>query len=201
MKRDNTTLRRKVSLRLKALEALGRPARVVETHGGWGRIYLRCYRGTDGVVFESDPDKAVALAVQRPTWAVYEADCEAVLAAGGGFHHRPNFFDLDPYGEPWPTLDAVFAQVALWGDGPVGFAVNDGLRQKLKLKCRWQVGSMREALAEFGNESLYSDYLAVAKWLVELKAGRAGYRLARWAGYYCGHHGQMTHYAWLLEKC
>ena len=82
---------------------------VLETHGGNGEIFSRCYSHLEsGVVFEKDLVKVALLGKQRPTWAVYEADCIGALAAGVGSHLPVNFLDLDPYGDPWPVIDAFF---------------------------------------------------------------------------------------------
>jgi len=35
---------------------------------------------------------------------------------------------------------------------------------------------------------------------MQQEATNAGYIVRRFFGYYCGHHGQMTHYAALLEQ-
>lgn len=200
-KHDNKTYEQKVRLRQnlrRAVEDAG-PAVVVETHGGWGRLWQRVYPDLRaGAVFENDPAKAAALAAQRPTWAVYEAKAEAAIASGVGMHLAPSLFDLDPYGEPWPVFEAICAQSARWAPRSVGFVVNDGLRQKLQTGSGWAVGSMATAVAEFGNHNLYKRYLDVCKWLVTRAAARVGRRLEKWTAYPCGSHGQMTHYAFVL---
>ena len=201
MPKDNQTLRQKVSLRLRLLNALGEPPRILETHGGWGGVYLQCYHHIpDGVVFEKDEQKSAALAYQRPSWCVLQADCVAAIAGGIGLHHQPNFFDLDPSGEPWNILDALFFQHPLWSVGRVVFAVNDGLRQKLRLKTGWSVHALAEAVEVFGNEALHDRYLDVCRWLIERKTSQIGYRLARFGGYYCGQGSRMTHYGFILEQ-
>lgn len=78
-------------------------------------------------------------------------------------------------------------------------AVNDGLRQKVKMGGSWDVGSLQGAVSKYGND-LYSIYLEVCQEMLKEKANEAGYNLARFAGYYCGHIKQMTHYLGVLEK-
>jgi hypothetical protein len=198
-KRDNSTFRDKVSLRFAALRELEEP-RVLETHAGIGRIFNRCYADlAPGVAFEKDGGKAESLAVQRPTWAIYEGDSEACLRNGVGFHHEPNFFDLDPYGECWPTIDAIFLGMSK-ALSRIVLVVNDGLRQKLKMNGGWKTESLRNAVERFGNSRLYADYLMICRELVKEKAGSRGYRLSRWTGYYCGHAQQMTHFAAVLDR-
>lgn len=176
---------------------LGRPS-IVETHGGRGKLYLNCYRSLGpGVVFETDENKADELADQRPTWAVYQADCVAALAQGVGFQFAPNFFDLDPYGECWPVVDAIFSGMPHRPERMV-FVVNDGLRHKLKMHGGWSSRSMSGAVQSRGNDRLYRDYLDVCRDLMRQKAGQSGYDLARWTGYYCGHSKAMTHFAAVL---
>lgn len=197
MQKDNTTKTQKIHLRLNLLREIAQPV-IMETHGGMGVLFDRCYADVpEGIVFEVKPEKTAVLAQQRPTWAVYECDCVTALAAGVGAHLAVNFFDLDPYGEPWPVLDAIFASERPWRER-IGIVVNDGLRQRLKIGA-WSVASMAEAVAQYGNHGVYDNYLTVCKELLTQKAAQRGYKLKRWAGYYCGHAEQMTHYAAVLE--
>lgn len=194
MKKDHTTLRLKASLRKSLLIEVENPI-VMETHGGWGSIWRRCYSHLqDGVVFEKNGEKALALARQRPMWAVYEADCEKAIAEGVGFHLPVNFIDLDPYSQPWPIIDSVFQNEDKLPD-QLAIAVNDGLRQKLRMGGGWNVGSLVEVVDKYGNAALHDNYLEICQELLTEKAGQLGYELTRWAGYYCGHIDQMTHYA------
>ena len=202
MKRDNTTKRRKVALRLallRELQARGvAPADVVvvETHGGWGTLGRHCYADVErGVVFEKDALRAARLAALRPTWAVYEGDCEAALAAGVGAHVEATLLDVDPYSDPWPALRAFFESER--PRAPVlAVAVNDGLRQKLRLNAGWHVKSLAMATHRYGNSALYANYLEICKDLLSEAAAASGgaYRLERWRAYYCGHADEMTHY-------
>lgn len=199
MKKDNSTLRYKVSLRRNLLREIERPV-ILETHGGWGAVYARCYMGVEqGVVCEKDPDKAAALARQRPTWAVYECDCVSALGAGAGSHLPVNFVDIDPYGEPWPVLDAFLNSDRELPD-VLALAVNDGLRQKVAMNGGWDVESLTGIVSRYGAANTYDHYLDICRELVEEKAGQKGYSLARWAGYYCGANDQMTHYAAILTR-
>lgn len=152
-----------------------------------------------GVVFEKDPDKTKVLAVQRPAWAVYECDCEQAIAAGVGAHLPVNFLDCDPYGEPWPVIDAFFQSERPF-PSMLAIVVNDGLRQKLKMNGGWNVASLEHVVARYGNNVLYANYLEICKELLQEKASQRGYALTRWAGYYCGHAQQMTHYAGLFTR-
>ena len=104
--KDNTTFRHKVALRRQALALLENPI-ILETHGGVGKLYRALYAGMAGMVFEKDERKAEILAGQRPTWAVYHADCVMALQAGAGSWLPINFVDCDPYGAPWTTLHAL----------------------------------------------------------------------------------------------
>lgn len=198
MKKDNSTLPLKASLRRKLLQEIDNPI-VMETHGGYGGIWSKCYHAIrDGVVMEKEPQKAEALAMQRPTWAVYECDCVNALRSGAGAHLPVNFVDFDPYGEPWSTIDAFFESKREFL--PVlAIAVNDGLRQKLKMTGGWDVQALSEIATRYGASSIYRRYLEICRELVEQKAGKRGYTLTRWAGYYCGHDDQMTHYAAVLR--
>lgn len=107
-KKDNSTLQYKVSLRMKLLGHISDPV-IMETHGGFGDVYRKCYSNLlSGIVLEKDPKKASALARQRPTWMVYE--CDSLSAIQGGIANliQVNFLDVDPYGDPWNILEAFF---------------------------------------------------------------------------------------------
>jgi hypothetical protein len=99
--------------------------------------------------------------------------------------------DLDPYGSPWGFL-AAFLQSrplerALW------IVVNDGLRQKLRMGGAWHVGCLAEIVARRGND-LHDVYLDVVEEMAAELAKKAGGRLDRFGGYYCGSGKQMTHW-------
>lgn len=198
-KKDNSTYLLKTSLRKNLLRLIDKPI-VMETHGGYGAIWNQCYMDVSlGVVFEKDPDKTRALAVQRPTWAVYECDCEAALLAGVGAHLPVNFLDCDPYGEPWPVLDAFFLSKRPFPE-TLAVVVNDGLRQKLKMNGGWNVASLEEVVSKYGNAALYKNYLEICREMLQEKASQQGYKLTRWKSYYCGYMEQMSHYAALFSR-
>ncbi len=197
--KDNSTFEKKAALRARSLMLMNKPV-VMETHGGYGKIYQRCYRHLPtGIVFENDEVKVAALALQRPTWAVYESACESGIGAGVGSHLPVNFLDLDPYGEPWPAVDAFFGSRRPFPEKLI-VVVNDGLRQKLRMQGGWAVGSLQKMVQKLGNSGLYNSYLEICRDMLAEKAARAQYRMTRWTGYYCGHQEQMTHYAAVFEK-
>lgn len=195
--KDNSTFHQKALLRQMAMARIEEPI-VMETHGGEGKLYDACYRGVEqGVVFEKDPDKASILGRQRPTWAVYEADCISAIQGGAGAHLAVNLLDVDPYGDPWPVIDAFFQSERPRPDRLI-VVVNDGLRQGLIIGA-WNVETMQRMVAKYGNK-LAPIYLEVCQELMIEKAAQAGYDLDRWAGYYCGHGKQMTHYLAILTR-
>jgi hypothetical protein len=198
-KKDNSTFVQKAQMRAAALRELEQPV-VMETHGGWGKLYQRCYRDVPtGIVFEKDPDKAARLGMQRPHWQVYEADCEKALRHGVGDNLTVNFLDCDPYGESFPVIDAFLQSERPRADKLV-IVVNDGLRQSLRMNLGWNVECVREAVQHFGNAALHEKYLAVCRWLIERKAAAAGYTLTKWAGRYAGFQAQMTHFTAVLRR-
>lgn len=148
------------------------------------------------MAFERDARKVEYLARQRPQWSVYRANCEHALAAGAGAHLTVNLLDVDPYGDPWPVIDAF-----LMSDRPrptnLVIAVNDGLRQSLAMKRAWNIGSLKPMVQLFGND-LYHDYIDVCREMMTLKATQSGYSLSRFVGYYAGEREQMTHYLAVL---
>lgn len=198
MKRDNSTFKQKVIIRKEMLKHLEAPI-VMETHGGYGELFKACYQNVpSGVVFEKDARKVDRLGLQRPTWAVYEADCIEAIGAGCGNHLEVNVLDVDPYGDPWPVIEAFFSSDRAF-PARCFVVVNDGLRQKIKLNCAWHVGSLQGVVGKYGN-NLYAVYLDVCRELMQEKAAKAGYNLSRFAGYYCGAAKMMTHYLAELKK-
>jgi len=198
-KKDNSTFLQKKKLRVSLLKEIENPI-IFETHGGKGELYNKCYLGVKtGVVCEKDPKKTNILGKQRKHWFVYECDCLLAIKHGIGRGIGVNLFDLDPYGEPWPIIDAIFFN-DYYRPKILGIVVNDGLRQKLKMNGGWSVKSMEKVVMEFGNNYLYPNYLEICKYLITSKALEAGYTLKRWAGYYCGYAKQMTHYAAIFER-
>ena len=136
--------------------------------------------------------------MQRPTWRVYEADCEGAIADGIGSDLPINLLDVDPYGDPWPVVDAFF-ESDRERSRLLCVAVNDGLRLKIKYGESWDANSLQWAVSKYGNE-LHSIYLEVCQEMLKEKASVAGYSLARFAGYYCGKKKDLTHYLGILER-
>lgn len=199
MKKDNSTLQDKVALRKAALRRFAGEPVILETHGGKGRLYLDCYSHVpSGLVIEKDDHKVDILARQRPTWRVYQGESVALIAAGAGSDLPINLVDIDPYGNPWPTIDA-FLLSDRERTKEVHLVVNDGLRQKVQRDGSWVVESLKDAVSRWGND-LFPIYVDVCKWMMREKAAHAGYRLSAWAGYYCGYNGQMTHYHAVLKR-
>ena len=193
---EKLLLRRKV---LKQLVASGAEPIIVETNGGYGELYRAAYAQFErGCVFEKDADKANELAKQRPTWAVYRKDCVQSLAAGLGAHLAANLVDVDPYGDPWPIIDAWFESKRPRPD--FWLIVNDGMRQGLRMNRGWALTSLGDAAARYGNERLHDLYLTVCRDLLTTKAKAAGYELHHWTGYHCGKANNMTHYAAFLKR-
>ena len=202
-KLDNSTYQHKLALRRRALALLTevgieQPV-VMETHGGRGELFKACYEHLpEGVVFETDNQKAAHLGKQRPTWAVYQADCVHALSGGVGAHLTVDLLDCDPYGEPWPVLEAFFTSQRSFA--PVmAVAVNDGLRQKLAMGGAWDVASLQDAVQKHGND-LHPIYLEVCRELLEEKVAHVGYQVSYFGGYYTGAKQAMTHYLAMLRR-
>lgn len=172
----------------------------METHGGKGVIFGKVYAHVlSGVVFDNDALKTPLLSAQRPGWAVYEADSEMAIRDGAGRHLEVNFLDVDPYGDPWPVIDSFF-----YSDRPraerLCIAVNDGLGRKVKSGQSLNIASLSEVAGKYGGAWVTWNYLDAAKMLLTEKAGEAGYRLTRWAGYHCGFSGQIAHYSAVFTR-
>jgi len=199
--KDNTTLQRKAALRFSMLKHLkSKNPMVMECHGGYGKLFDLVYAEFPrGVVFETVSERATALALQRPTWRVYEAPSQLALKVGAAADLPIDFVDLDPYGECWPAIEAYFGSEREFPKR-IAFAVNDGLRQKLTTGSGWQVATMKAALEVFSNDGLRPRYLEVCRWNLQRLASPRGYRIVEWAGYYCGFSQQMTHFGAVLER-
>lgn len=202
-KLDNSTFKYKVALRKAMLDKLveqgiDSPA-LIETHGGYGHIWKAVYPHLgQGIVFERDARKAAHLGKQRPTWAVYEGDCIEALSAGVGSHVLIQALDIDPYGEPWPVIDAFFTSEREFP--PImGVVVNDGLRQALGLGRAWDVKSMAGSVLKYGND-LHPIYLDICRELITEKVALAGYTVSHFSGYYCGANNAMSHYLAVLRR-
>lgn len=197
--RDNGDLVRKVAIRLRVLGWLSRAGVapvVLETHGGWGVLWSRCYREACGTVLEQRADKAAVLARQRPTWAVYQADVTRALTAGVAGHQVTTLLDCDPYGDPWPTLEAFFGSARPEASA-LGVVVTDGMGLKAKRGGLWRVASQRPVVERYGDRPL-ARRVEIARERLADVAASAGYTLAEFGGWTCGHAGQMAHYAALL---
>lgn len=196
---DNSTYPDKVSLRITALKLLKEPPVVLETHGGSGEIFQAVYQHVPvGTVIEKDRFKVETLAYQRPGWAVYQGSSPDLLRNGAGSHLTHNVLDVDPYGDPWPTIKGFFQSPRPFADEMV-VVVNDGLRTKIMMGTAWDAGSLEEMVEKYGND-LYEKYLPLCRELMEKAVNPAGYAVKKWAGYYCGQNDRMTHYACLLTK-
>lgn len=197
MKHDNKHFESKLRLRKALLKPVTDPLVVLETNGGTGHLYPKLYaRAEFGCVIEKDRRKAEFLARQRPTWAVYQGDNVSLLANGLLADVPFNVIDVDPWGMPFDTLEALFIHPRRFADR-VAVAVMDGGRIKVQLGGAWQVGVFQEAVIHFGN-NLYPIYLDVCAWWIERQAAQAGYRLSRFEGFY---DDKMTLYAFTLARC
>lgn len=164
----------------------------LETHGGYGEVWKRVYSGIPrGVVIEKAAEKTAVLARQRPGWIVFEGRAEQVIGSGVLRGLGVDFIDCDPYGSPWGVLTAALGSI----DGPlIGVVVNDGMRQRLRIKQGWTSKALAEEVLRYGNERLFADYLEVCREKLGGLLAAAGFDLAWWAGYYTGHNHDMTHY-------
>jgi len=195
--KDNSGIEEKIAVRREGISWLQRTPKVLELFAGRGKIYRVVYKHFNGgVAFEKDQDKAASIARQRPTWRIYEADCVAGIRHGLTFGDKFSFIDLDPYGNPWESLNAVFEE-GLFRDSCV-VAVNDGMRIKLRVNGGRDVKSVRPMWKKFGG--LHDCYLQACRWQINKKAANAGFDVDRFTGIYGGHNDQMTHYLFKLNR-
>ena len=192
---DNRTLSEKIMLRQTALRLLrDEPPVICETHGGRGDVFASVYAHVeDGAVFETDPDKCVLLAHQRPTWAVYEADVVMALEAGAARHLRFNLVDVDPYGEAWDALEALLSSERPLADRLV-VVVNDGLRFTARGGAAWQAERLAPFVLRYGNHAVWREYPdRICRELMGRTAALGGYAVRRFESYATGLEGKMVH--------
>jgi hypothetical protein len=194
--KDNSTYQQKVMIRqrmLSRMKAAGVEPILMETHGGFGKLYAACYSDIRcGVVFDKDPDKAERLALQRPTWAVYQGDCEQALLHGAGAHLTVTALDVDAYGDSLTPISCWFLSDRPRAD-KLWIVGNDGMRQNARLGDAWSVDILKPAVAHFGNQ-LDGIYLQACRWTIEQHAEKAGYKVDHFGGWYTGDKNQVTHY-------
>ncbi len=196
---DNLSFKQKAMLRQSAvqhLRALGIEPVVLEGYGGWGMLYDACYADVAaGCVFEKEPAKTIALAAQRPTWAVYEADSPAALSLGAGSHLCYTLADFDPYGDPYPAIQAFFSSPRPFANTMM-LVVMDGLRWKTRSASGWQSATLAPLLEEglFGNHELWDKYEQVAEALCIRSVGPAGYRVVTFSAYSAGTGQKLCHW-------
>ena len=196
-KKDNSAFRQKVLLRKEALKHVSGDPVIMETHGGRGEIFRACYSHIqDGIVLEKDLNKSAILGLQRPTWRVYETDCEAAIREGVGSDMKINFLDIDPYGDPWRTIDA-FLESDRERVNSLCVVVNDGLRKSVRFGKSGDIGVFQDIVKKYGIK-FYDFYLDICQEMMKEKVGKAGYSLVHFSGYYCGTMSDITHYMALL---
>ena len=186
-------------LRRRILARLQKPAVVLESHAGHGRVYERAwFKASTGVAIELDAVKAEHLARQRPTWRVYQGDCEKAIAAGLAAETPFDIIDLDPYGEPFTMMDAIAVPGRVFPD-VWHLVVNDGTRNHCRRGGAWTMKALATAVRRHG-PNLFPIYLQVAKELTQEFAAKIGFTMTGWAGYHTGTGGDMTHYWAVLER-
>ena len=192
--KDNKTLIEKSHLRKEMLARLETKPCVLETHGGSGELFLRCYsRVQSGAVFETDPKKAVTLLKQRPTWAVYETDCIWSLHNGVASHLEVNFVDFDPYGAAWNVIEAFFESERPRAEKLI-IVVHDGVRNSLKRFGGGRINFFSNIVTEVGETELYENYLSICEELLFKIVSDAGYKAQQFGGFYSKADSDQTHF-------
>lgn len=191
---DNKTFIEKSRIRKQMLARLDAEPVILETHGGKGDLFKRCYADVDtGLVFETDPTKAEKLVQQRPNWSVYETDCVWGLAEGVGSHLDVNFVDCDPYGQAWHVLEAFFGSERPRA-AHVVLVVHDGVRKSIE-----RFGSINHAILhpiaeEIGELNISRNYLDVCEQLLHDVVSVAGYAVEGFGGFYSKRDRYQTHF-------
>ncbi|HEY9764651.1 MAG TPA: hypothetical protein V6D07_19140 [Trichocoleus sp.] len=198
-KRDNSAAAFKVELRNTAMQETLDPL-ILETHGGEGLMFTHCYAKAKrpGWVCEKDGNKCSELVRQRPDWHVFECESEALLEGCPTAFKGVNFVDIDPWGNPWEHMQALFVPERRLADR-LQLVVHDGCRRFLAISKgggrdqRWRQGFFLMLSQRYGT-NLRDDYLEICQVSVAELAKKCGYRMAGWAGQYTGHDSHSTHY-------
>ncbi len=199
-KRDNETLDEKLRWRREALRHLSAEPVICEAYGGWGRVGQAVYRDVrHGVVLEKVSAKAATLALLRPTWSVYEGDTLRMLRAGAGRHLPINFLDLDPYGEPFTTLEAFFSAERQIADRIV-IVAHDGMHRLVKMGRAWSVQILEPVVAEFGNSFVKEHYGEASILLVARMLEQYGYSVSDWRWASGGDRKKNAHFLAVVDR-
>ena len=191
---DNKTVIEKARLRKQMLAKLQSPPVILETHGGTGDIFQRCYKHVEqGIVFETDPKKAAVLCRQRPNWTVCETDCNWALSNNVGSHLPINFIDCDPYGAAWNALNALFRSDRPRPD-KVLIVVHDGIRNRITRFGASDIDVFHSIIEEIGEIALSQNYLDVCQHLLTQYAALGGYAVEMFGGFYSKHDKNQTHF-------
>ena len=167
---------------------------ILETHGGTGQLFSRCYPHVEhGIVFETDSQKAETLVQQRPNWTVCETDCVWALGQGVGSHLRINFIDTDPYGQAWHVLQAFFGSEREHADRVI-LVAHDGIKTRIQKYGCHDVSVFHKVIEEIGNRQLYLNYLDVCHELLIETVNKAGYEVEGFGGFYSKHDADQTHF-------
>lgn len=201
--KDNKTLTEKVHLRKLLIQRFGASA-VLETHGGNGGIFLRCYRNIPrGVVFETDSKKAEALLRQRTHWQIVQHDCVEALCFGIGSHLTIDFLDADPYGAAWSTLSAFFASKRPFAE-EMTLVAHDGntriLRWKGLKKNRRDAELFSEFVETYGETQLWKHYTDILPKLIEKVIAPAGYDINDFGAFASKNDKYQLHFWARLQK-
>lgn len=193
-KLDNTTLDEKVRLRRHVLARMAEPPFVLETNGGYGRIYERTwFKARGGAVLELDDRKIMHLAHQRPHWMVYQGDCIKALAAGFLKSTPFDIIDLDPYGQSFELLKAIAVPGRIFPDA-WHLVVNDGSWEKICRGGAWSMHSMSEAIRRHGIFITQPVYEKIIGEMVTELADAIGFDIAEFRLNWCGKKGRIIHY-------
>ena len=192
--KDNKTLLEKSRLRKQMLARVDAPPVILETHGGKGDLFRRCYADVEsGFVFETDPSKAEKLVSQRPNWAVYETDCVWGLENGVGGHLEVNFIDADPYGQAWYVLEAFFGSQRPRAEQVI-LVVHDGVRGSLGRYGSLNMPIFAPIVEQIGELNLYRNYLEVCEQLLDDMVSETGYAMTGFGGFYSRRDKDQTHF-------
>ena len=152
--------------------------KILETHGGFGKIYEILYSNNSGAVIECDYHKYKFLREQRDSkkWEVYHSKAETILPEiGDGF----DIIDVDPYGGSVLTLlslPAMLKPVRVIAFDSGMFMLYGNKRYRLKNK------TLREISCKYGSR-LRANYERIIFEVLSTKFEVLNFTSARTRGY------------------
>lgn len=184
---------KKIEIRRRLIEALGAPARVLETHAGFGCMRKGCYGDVEAWLgIDSDP---------KTPHTIHADNCDVLRAINlQGY----NFFDVAAYGSPWQQVWIISQRRTVAQGERIAFAVTGSQQAPMGARAgslRAAGWSRQQVDAIKANTALPSKYYVGDTFAVETMQGFVsawfpGCRIERWID---GRSQSVRYAGWLLR--